>query len=96
MFRARLHAWRSARHVRREHGSRPVEVNEDTLIGWPDYQRGQVAVVFGTLFAAPNRHKEGNWDKLCYATPDEAHRLYRGQLDTYHELCRCSSPTTSA
>jgi membrane dipeptidase len=71
---------------RRELGSRAVEVNEETLIGYPEYQRGNVALIFATLFAAPNRHKEGNWDKLCYSTPDEAHRLYWGQLDTYHEL----------
>jgi membrane dipeptidase len=70
----------------REAGGLPVQANEDTVIGWPDYQRGRVAVVFATLFAAPNRKREGYWDKLCYGTPDEAHRLYRAQLDTYHEL----------
>lgn len=70
----------------REKGGHAVEVNEDTLIGWPDYLRGQVAIIFATLFAAPSRSKEGNWDKLCYGNSDEAHALYRRQLDTYHEL----------
>jgi membrane dipeptidase len=63
-----------------------VQVNEDTLIGWPDYQNGQVAIIFGTLFAAPKRKREGEWDKLCYRDNDEAHAVYRRQADTYHEL----------
>ena len=71
---------------RREVGSLAVEVNEDTLIGWPDYQRGQVAIIFATLFAAPKRSKEGKWDKLCYGSYEEAHRLYRQELQSYHEL----------
>lgn len=70
----------------REAGGLAVQVNDDTLIGWPDYQRGKVAVVFSTLYAAPNRKREGFWDKLCYASADEAHKLYRRQLDTYHGL----------
>jgi len=70
----------------REKGSRAVEVNEDTLIGWPDYQRGQTAIIFSTLFAAPIRNKERNWDKIYYASADEAHELYSQQLHVYHDL----------
>ena len=78
---------RSAAETREvERGSTTVDRNGDTLIGWPDYQRGQVAIVFSTLFAAPRRAKEGSWDKLCYSSPDEAHRLYSDQLDLYHRL----------
>jgi membrane dipeptidase len=57
-----------------------------TLLGWPDYVRGQVAVVFGTLFATPIRRREGEWDKQSYADYNQAHRLYQAQLDTYHKL----------
>jgi membrane dipeptidase len=56
------------------------------LLGWPDYQRGHVAVVFSTLFVTPARRREGDWDKQAYADFNQAHRLYRRQLDTYHEL----------
>jgi len=70
----------------RERGGAAVERNGDTLLGWPDYQRGQVAIVFATLFAAPNRANEGAWDKLCYSNPAEAHRFYSDQLDEYHRL----------
>src|SRR5512141_120393 len=78
---------RSAAQTRElEKGSLAAEKNGDSLIGWPDYQRGQVAIVFSTLFAAPTRTKEGEWDKTCYATYDEAHRLYMDQLQSYRQL----------
>lgn len=62
--------------------------NGDTLLGWPEYQQGRVALIFGTLFAAPVRRKLGDWDMLCYPDNDAeaAHRLYNRQLDVYHQL----------
>jgi len=69
-----------------ELGSETVAVNGDTLLGWPDYMRGQVALIFSTLFAAPIRRREGIWDKDVYATPQEANTLYHRQLDTYYSL----------
>ncbi|HEX2698078.1 MAG TPA: membrane dipeptidase, partial [Anaerolineales bacterium] len=78
---------RSAAETReKEKGTPTVEYNGDSLIGWPDYQRGRVVIVFSTLFAAPMRTKGGDWDKVCYSTYDEAHRLYRDQLNLYHQL----------
>ncbi len=77
---------RAAHETRRlEAGSPAVVQNGDTLLGWPDYQRGQVALVFSTLFATPARWKQ-EWEKLVYSTFDEAHRLYRDQILTYHRL----------
>ncbi len=70
----------------REQGSPAPLHNGDTLLGWPEYQRGQVAVVCSTLFNAPLRRRLGDWDTQCYATFDEAHALYRAQLDAYHRL----------
>ncbi len=71
-----------------EAGSPTVERNGDTLLGWPDYQRGRVAVVFATLFAAPARHLVGKWETLSYPDSDyeTARRLYWDQLETYHRL----------
>ncbi len=57
-----------------------------TLLGWPDYQRGQVAMVFGTLFLAPRRHQSGTWDTQSYQDAGETARLYRRQLDYYQRL----------
>lgn len=74
------------RRLEKESGSAAPEHNGETLLGWPDYQRGRVAVVFGTLFASPIRRRLGEWDQQVYADFDQAHRLYRQQLDAYHKL----------
>jgi membrane dipeptidase len=78
---------RSVEETRRlESGSQTPQRNGDTLLGWSEYQHGQVAVIFATLFATPARHQLGDWDRLTYATIDEAHRVYSAQLDTYQQL----------
>ncbi len=78
---------RSAAETRElEKGSLASDKNGDTLLGWPEYQRGQVAIVFSTLFAAPARSKEGEWDKLTYANQDQARRLYLDQMHLYRDL----------
>ncbi len=66
-------------------GKTPLR-NGDTLLGWPEFQRGEVALVFATLFAAPERHKLGEWDKMTYANTTEAHRSYSAQMDAYERL----------
>jgi membrane dipeptidase len=71
---------------KREQNTLAQYVNEDTLLGWPDYQRGKVAVVFSTLFAAPVRSKLGEWDRQCYASDEEAHMRYSMQMDVYDRL----------
>ncbi|MBI3153121.1 MAG: membrane dipeptidase [Chloroflexi bacterium] len=78
---------RSAAETRRlEAGSQTVLDNEDSLLGWADYQRGQVAVIFSTLFATPIRFRKTETEKQVYKNFDEAHKLYREQLLTYHRL----------
>lgn len=58
--------------------------NGQTLLGWPEWIRGRVAVVFATLYATPIRWKEGNWDTLCYDGPEDAHRQYLANLNIYN------------
>ena len=70
----------------REAGTEVPMHNGDTLLGWPDFQRGQVAVVFSTLFATPVRRKLGAWDTQSYEDANQAHTLYSAQLDVYHRL----------
>ena len=74
------------RRIEKETGSNAPENNGDTLLGWPDYQRGRVAVVFSTLFVTPERRREGEWESVYYTDFNHAHRQYRAQLGTYHEL----------
>jgi membrane dipeptidase len=60
--------------------------NGQTLIGWPEYQKGQVAVVFGTLFASPKKWQRHDWDTQTFSTPDEAHVLNIKQIEVYQRL----------
>ena len=70
----------------REQGSETPSINGDTLLGYPDYQRGRVGVVFSTLFNIPRRYQSGAWDHLSYETAEQAHLLYRRQIDRYNQL----------
>lgn len=69
-----------------EQGTSSPKHNGDTLLGWDAYQQGHVAVIFSTLFASPQRWNEGEWDILCYQDIQQAHQLYRAQIDLYHRL----------
>jgi membrane dipeptidase len=42
--------------------------------------------VFATIFAAPMRYNEGEWDTQCYIEDAQAEDLYRRQLDLYYQL----------
>lgn len=70
---------------RLESGTLTPELNGDCTAGWPEYQRGQVATVFATLFATPARKKEAG-DIIFYPDYETAHRLYRNQIDVYRKL----------
>jgi membrane dipeptidase len=69
-----------------ERGNPVIEKLGDSLLGWDAYQQGKVALVFSTLFAAPERAAEGEWDVHGYANDEEAHQAYRRQVDMYHQL----------
>lgn len=74
----------------KEAGSQVPLLNGDTLLGWDAFQRGQVALVFATLFAAPERARShpsamrsnSNMTQY-YASDDQAYTLYRQQVDHY-------------
>ncbi len=57
-----------------------------SLLGWADYQRAQVAVIFGTLFLAPRRYQAGSWESQVFSEPAEARILYEKQLTYYRRL----------
>lgn len=79
---------RSAVETRQiEHGTPTITRTGHTLLGWPEYQRGQVAVIFSTLFLAPKRYQAGAWDTQVFADTAEARRLYENQLNFYRRLC---------
>jgi len=77
---------RSVEETRRlEKGGLTVERNGDTLLGWPEYQQGEVAVIFATLFSTPARWAY-EWETYIYKTSEEANRQYRQQMDLYYRL----------
>lgn len=77
---------RSVVETRRlEAGTTTPERNGDSTVGWHEYQRGRVAVVFSTLFAAPAKKKEMA-DAVYYTDYQSAHRLYRDQIMLYRKL----------
>jgi membrane dipeptidase len=79
---------RSAAEIRQiERDTNVPEHNGQALIGWPDYQQAQVAVVFGTLFIAPRRYSLGNWDTQVFSDSQEGRPLLHAQLDSYLRLC---------
>lgn len=78
---------RPVKQTRRlEINTQTPQQNGDTLLGWSEYQQGRVAVIFATLFAAPERRKLGDWDTQSYADIGEAFQRYSAQLDAYHAL----------
>ncbi len=79
---------RAAAETRQREASQPwiAQVNGDSTLGWPDYQRGNVALIFATLFATPQRFAMGEWDTQRFSDPDSAYRVYSHQLDAYYRL----------
>jgi membrane dipeptidase len=78
---------RSALETRNLEKNGPVPAyNGNTLLGRPEYVQGKVAIVFGTLFANPRRLDEGKYPVENYETPQQAHSVYRKQLDAYYRL----------
>jgi membrane dipeptidase len=71
---------------RRERNTQIPNWNGSSLLGWPEWVQGRVAVIFSTLFAAPQRWKEGDWDVLCYEDREQAHNLYHDQWNYYQRL----------
>jgi len=57
-----------------------------TLFGWSEYTRGQVALVFGTLFLAPKKYSDGSWDKAVFETHREYNSLIRQSFDYYQMM----------
>jgi len=78
---------RSVAETRRLEAGLPVENQAGvSLLGWPEFQLGQVAVIFATLFVTPERWRTGAWDNQVYSDYNQAARLYNAQRDSYQRL----------
>jgi membrane dipeptidase len=77
----------SAYTIRQNEKDTPIPAyNGNTLLGWPQYQEANVAIVFGTLFCTPRQRDQGEYPIQLYETPQEAHDGYRQNLDAYQRL----------
>ncbi len=78
---------RSAGETRRlEQGTAAPAAIGDTLLGWPDYLQGEIALIFTAIFASPARWQRGSWDTQVYKDIHQAHALYRAQVDLIYRL----------
>lgn len=69
-----------------ESGSHTVLRNGNTMLGWPQWVSGRVAVVFASLYVAPKRWQKDHRDTQTYSNYDEAKQLYWKQMDVYSRL----------
>lgn len=70
----------------RESGGIAPRFNGDTMLGLAEYRQARTMLIFATLFTAPVRSKEGDWDIITYRDSAEAHRQNLQQLDAYERL----------
>lgn len=76
---------RSVLETRRREARTDIPERRGTcMVGLPEWLAGDVAVVFGTIFASPARR--GETKPHTYSNADEAHALGQQQLDYYHRL----------
>lgn len=77
----------SAWQIRRaEHGGPIPGYNGNAMLGRTEWLIGRVGLIFATLFAAPARHRYGEWDTQSYADSRAAYDVYSRQLDIYHRF----------
>ena len=77
---------RSAAETRARDSADVVADTGTAMLGLPEWLAGGVAVVFGTLYAMPERSPTaGKLDQL-YRTPDEAFSLAMRQVDIYRRM----------
>jgi membrane dipeptidase len=78
---------RSAAETRTlEAGTPTPGFNGDTMLGWEDYQRGQVSLVFATIFSAHEKYRLPGWDKTTFTDPSGARAVCNRQVDAYRKL----------
>jgi membrane dipeptidase len=77
----------SVSEIRKSEADTPIpKAAGHTLLGWPEMQLGQVAIVFATLFIEPKKYQFVNWANQAYKNIAEAGKLYQAQFDAYIRL----------
>lgn len=70
-----------------EAGTSVAQSNGLATVGLPEALAGRVALIFSTIFVAPDSgNASAPWANVMYETAREAHRLGQQQVDIYHRL----------
>ena len=56
------------------------------VLGWPEYQKAQTAVIFGTLFLFSAKATTERFHAAAYKTPSDAAVLFQQEIDCYQQL----------
>ncbi|MBE0686735.1 MAG: membrane dipeptidase [Anaerolineaceae bacterium] len=60
--------------------------NGHAMLGYADWQKANVGIIFTTLFAMHKRYQTGDWEKMVYRNSQEADSILRQQIDYYYRL----------
>jgi membrane dipeptidase len=79
---------RSVADIRQsELGSDIPEIAGESILGWPEYQMAQTAVIFGTLFILPKKEEQpAGLQTGTYHSSAEARTLWQQEIDLYLRL----------
>ncbi|MHC1772751.1 MAG: dipeptidase [Flexilinea sp.] len=63
----------------------PENIENQSMVGWPELQKGNIGIVFSTVFLDPPDCRTGVKSiGTSYDSPDECHASVSAQLDFYH------------
>ncbi len=60
--------------------------NGQTMLGYADWQKANVGIIFSTLFVMHKRYQQGDWEKMVFTNFQEARTLLQQQVDFYSRL----------
>jgi len=58
----------------------------EATLGWDEYQRGKIAVIFASLFLTPQKYISTPFETQSFSSPAQAKPLLHRQLDYYSKL----------
>ncbi len=60
--------------------------NGHAMLGYADWQKANVGIIFSTLFVMHKKYQTGDWEKVVYRNFQEANLLLQHQVDYYYRL----------
>lgn len=60
--------------------------NGQAMLGYADWQKANVGIIFSTLFVMHKKYQQADWEKVVYKNFQEAQSLLQQQIDYYNRL----------